>query len=97
MDERLEATVRGVVQGVGYRLFVMRTAARLGLTGWVANEPRGAVRLVAEGPPALLAELATALRVGPPGALVESVDERRTTATGAFVRFEVRAGEHSGD
>jgi hypothetical protein len=35
--------------------------------------------------------------VGPPGALVESVDERHTTATGAFARFEVRAGDHSGD
>jgi len=97
VNERLEATVRGLVQGVGFRLFVLRTAARLGLTGWVANDVQGAVKVTAEGSPTALAELAGALRVGPAGALVESVDEVRMPATGAFNRFEVRAGGHPGD
>ena len=61
---RLEATVRGVVQGVGFRWFVMREAQRRALTGWVANEHDGTVRVVAEGPPEAIAALRSALRGG---------------------------------
>ena len=42
---RLEATVIGRVQGVGYRYFVRTEAGRLGVTGWVANASDGSVRL----------------------------------------------------
>ena len=38
--KRLDATVHGRVQGVGFRWFVMRRAERLGLVGWVANEAK---------------------------------------------------------
>jgi hydrogenase maturation protein HypF len=44
----VEARIRGVVQGVGFRPFVHRLAIRHGLAGWVRNEA-GAVRLVAQG------------------------------------------------
>ena len=47
---RLDATVRGRVQGVGFRYFVLREAMDLGLEGWVANTRDGSVRCVAEGP-----------------------------------------------
>ena len=47
---RVDVVVRGRVQGVGYRMFVARAAVGRGLTGWVANEPDGSVRCVAEGP-----------------------------------------------
>ena len=46
--QRLVAIVRGQVQGVGYRWFVQREAARLGLQGWVANQLDGSVEVVAE-------------------------------------------------
>ena len=52
--QRLVATVRGMVQGVGFRWFVQREAARLGLDGWVANQVDGSVEVVAEGPDAAL-------------------------------------------
>jgi len=45
---RLEAVVRGRVQGVGFRYYVSREARRLGLAGWVANERDGSVRAVVE-------------------------------------------------
>jgi acylphosphatase len=94
---RLEAAVHGRVQGVGFRMYAARIARSLGLTGWVANEEAGGVRCVAEGPRGHLARLLEALRSGPPGAYVDRVDETWTAPTGAFDRFEVRSGSHSGD
>jgi acylphosphatase len=94
---RLEAVVRGRVQGVGFRWFVVRHAAQLGLGGWVANEPDGSVRVVAEGREERLDELLRLLRDGPAGASVAAVDEQRGAATGELRGFRVRAGSHSGD
>ena len=94
---RLEALVHGRVQGVGFRVFVARSARDLGLKGWVANEPSGRLRCVAEGPPDDLRRLLETLRLGPPGAVVERVDESWPSATGAFSRFEIRSGWHPGD
>jgi acylphosphatase len=95
--ERLDATVRGRVQGVGFRYYVLRLAGRQGLTGWVANEPDGSVRCVVEGPPDQLDRIETMLHQGPPGAVVEAVQAVRMPATGRFDRFEVRSAGHSGD
>lgn len=94
---RLEATVRGRVQGVGFRWFVTRAAARHGLTGWVANDRDGSVRCVAEGPSDELDAFEADLREGPPGAHVERVEAVRMAATGRFASFKVRASGHSGD
>jgi acylphosphatase len=95
--ERLEAVVHGRVQGVGYRIFVIRQATRLGLTGWVANEPSGRVRCVAEGPRDALEALLGILREGPDGAAVERVDAIWSPAIGGFADFDVRTGWHAGD
>ena len=95
--ERLDAVVHGQVQGVGFRIFVARHADRLGLTGWVANEPSGRVRCVAEGERADLESLLEDLRQGPPGGRVERVDATWSAATDAFFEFDVRSGWHSGD
>ena len=94
---RLEAVVHGRVQGVGYRVFVLRKARDLGLVGWVSNEPDGSVRCLAEGTRPALDDLLSALREGPRGAGVRSVHETWANPTGAFSRFDVRSGWHSGD
>lgn len=93
----IEATVRGVVQGVGFRWFVAREAQVAGVTGWVANQPDGSVAVVAEGDPDDIALLLERLREGPPGASVSSVVVRERVPTGAFVGFQIRAGAHPGD
>jgi len=94
---RLEATVHGRVQGVGFRYFVRSTAEALGLGGWVANAPDGTVACVAEGPRATLRDLARALQEGPPGSRVDRVDVRWTVAIGADGRFIIRSLGHGGD
>jgi len=67
--------VRGVVQGVGFRWFVMRTAQALGVHGWVSNRVDGTVEVVADGGSDALAELERALERGPRGARVEHVEK----------------------
>lgn len=95
--ERMEAVVHGRVQGVGFRVFVLHGARRLGLRGWVANEPVGRLRCVAEGPRDALETLLRALNEGPPGAWVDRVEAVWGPATGEFDGFDVRSGWHGGD
>jgi acylphosphatase len=89
--------VRGRVQGVGFRYFVLKEAAGLGVTGWVANEADGSVRCVAEGDRGTLEALVAILREGPPGARVEDVRVEWTSATGRWTSFGVRSAAHRGD
>ena len=96
-DVRLDATVIGRVQGVGFRYFVLREAMDLELDGWVANTMDGSVRCVAEGPRDRLDLLLERLRVGPAAAIVERVSEAWMPATGTLGPFEVRSGAHRGD
>lgn len=67
--------IKGRVQGVGFRWFVHREAAMLGLSGWVRNTEDGHVEVVAAGGPEELAELQTALRKGSRGSRVDAVIE----------------------
>jgi acylphosphatase len=94
---RLEAVVRGRVQGVGFRWYVTSVARTLPITGWVANEPDGSVRCIAEGARDDLEQLLDELREGPPGAVVRSVDVAWLPPTGGMDRFGVRSGAHPGD
>ncbi len=88
--KRLEATVYGRVQGVSFRYYTRREALRLGLTGWVANQWDGAVRVVAEGPETTLQKLLAFLHRGPSAAHVTRVDADWYEATGVFSTFEIR-------
>jgi acylphosphatase len=71
----LHFLIRGRVQGVGFRWFVQREAAELGLLGWVRNTDSGEVELVAAGDPEALNELRTELRKGSRGSRVDAVIE----------------------
>jgi acylphosphatase len=71
--------IRGRVQGVGYRAFVEDVALDHGLAGWVRNQRNGAVEAVFAGSPAAVAQVAAVCRRGPPGARVDSVEEREAT------------------
>ncbi len=94
---RLDAVVTGRVQGVGFRYFVLVTANRLGVVGWVANQLNGSVQCIAEGSREDLERLAEALAVGPAGALVTNVSQAWMPPVGGFDRFSIRSGGHRGD
>ena len=68
--------VSGRVQGVGFRYFVERVAAELGLAGYARNLEDGRVEVYAAGPAAKLAELSGRLWKGPRLADVRNVEEQ---------------------
>lgn len=89
MAEGRRFIVRGRVQGVAFRWFTRETARQLGLRGWVRNLPDGSVEARAEGTPAALDALASALAAGPGHARVEAV-EADTIEAGSWTGFEIR-------
>lgn len=70
----MRATVRGRVQMVGFRAYVIHHGA--GLHGTVANRPDGTLECVVEGPQPDVEQLVRLLREGPSHARVEAVDVR---------------------
>jgi acylphosphatase len=87
--ERLHAVIRGDVQGVGFRYFLLRRAQQLGLRGWVRNNDDGTVELVAEGSRSDLELLRQAAGEGPRLSRVDRVDADWSTATGELDTFDL--------
>jgi len=65
--------VRGHVQGVGFRWYVVDAARELRLAGWVRNRSDGNVELAAAGDSDALVKLEAAVTAGPPGSRVEEI------------------------
>ena len=84
---RLHAFVSGMVQGVGFRYFVLDAANDVSSVGWVRNLLDGRVEVVAEGPRPDLEALLGQLRQGPHAARVDRVDFTWERPTGEFSRF----------
>jgi acylphosphatase len=72
-------SVRGRVQGVGFRAFVEREALKRGLEGWVRNCRDGSVEAVFAGEPAVAAEMIDACQRGPRLSRVDTLDQRDGT------------------
>ncbi|MCW3040219.1 MAG: ligase 3-phosphoesterase domain protein [Solirubrobacterales bacterium] len=83
------ATVRGRVQGVGFRDATLRRARELGVMGWVRNGPDGEVLVHVEGDVPAVAELLVFLHDGPPAAVVDGV-EPETVKPEGHEQFAVR-------
>jgi acylphosphatase len=62
--------IGGRVQGVAYRAWAVRTAAALGLRGWVRNRRDGSVEALVSGTDAAVAAMIEACRQGPTAAHV---------------------------
>ena len=86
----LRVVVRGMVQAVGFRQFVLIRARSLGLSGYVRNGDDGhSVEVVAEGPVAALEELLQHLRRGPFLSRVDEVEASWSEEPGNYDSFGV--------
>ena len=81
--------VRGRVQGVGYRYFVLHEARTLGVTGFARNLPDGTVEVIAEGSEEALAGFEVRLREGPAFSEVQALD-REVVSPRADSGFHIR-------
>jgi len=75
-DEVLHITVKGRVQGVGFRFFTEALARRMGIAGWVRNLPSGDVEILARVGGHQKADFLAELRNGPALSRVTAVDVR---------------------
>lgn len=88
--KRLHLRISGRVQGVGFRYSALAEARRLGVSGWVRNTHDDAVELLAEGDEPRLRRLVVWCHAGPPGALVNGVEQHWLIATGEFNDFRIQ-------
>jgi hydrogenase maturation protein HypF len=89
---RMKVSVRGVVQGVGFRPFIYRLATQMGFNGWVKNSPEG-VLIEVEGPPDQLDQFLKKIVTEKPGGCLiqELTSESRPPVH--YKRFEIRSSE----
>ncbi len=85
---RRHLTVRGRVQGVGFRCFAQETAESLGLTGWVRNREDGAVEAEAQGTVEVIDEFVERLKTVHPVARVDLI-ETRSVAVRSETSFRI--------
>ena len=93
--QRLKISVRGVVQGVGFRPFIYRLATELGLNGWVLNSAQG-VFIEVEGVRDVLSQFLLRIdREKPVRASIQSLESSLLDAVG-YDRFEISHSEQIG-
>jgi acylphosphatase len=81
--------ISGTVQGVGFRYFVLRAAARHQVLGTVRNLPDGRVEVMAEGERQVMEEFKQDLATGPTLANVTDIDETDLPVTNRFRDFRI--------
>lgn len=81
--------IRGDVQGVGYRFFAQRAAARHQVFGHVRNCADGSVEVIVEGPATDVEEFKKDLSTGPQWSRVEQVEAISLEPNGTYAGFRI--------
>jgi acylphosphatase len=81
--------ITGDVQGVGFRFFAQRAAARHQIAGYVKNLDDGRVEAFAEGPVDSVEGFKHDLATGPAFARVDRVEEIHLDVTGSYSSFRI--------
>lgn len=81
--------IRGEVQGVGYRFFAQRAAARHQVVGYVRNCPDGTVEALVEGPASSVEAFKQDLATGPQWSVVDQLEEINLDPTGLYSAFRI--------
>ena len=87
---KAEVIVQGVVQGVGYRFFVLNQARLYNVKGYVKNMPDGTVQVVAEGDKGIVKDFIERLRIGPLSAHVTGIDVKWDEKDLGFTEFRLQ-------
>ena len=90
MIKRAIIKVRGKVQGVFFRAYCADEAQKLGLGGFVCNEPDESVKIIGEGEEEKLRKFISYCQSGPEFAKVDKVEVKWEEASGEFKEFGIR-------
>ena len=81
--------IKGDVQGVGFRFFAQRAAARHQIVGYVKNLDDGRVEALAEGPARNVEAFKHELATGPRFSSVDHIEEINLDPSGAYTSFRI--------
>ena len=84
-----EIKVKGMVQGVGFRYFAVLEARKIGVCGYVKNEPDGSVFAYAEGSEDEINDFIAFLKSSPSSSVVESADAKIGEWSGQYNDFKI--------
>lgn len=87
---RRRLRITGRVQGVFFRATTRDAARRAGATGWVRNDPDGAVTAEVQGPPGAVDAVVDVVRRGPAQAQVDDVEVADADVVDGESGFDVR-------
>lgn len=85
-----DITIKGVVQGVGFRYYTVQSARTYGVKGFVKNQPNGDVYCEVEGEQKVLKLFIKQLNIGPALSRVTSINVNEMKDLQNFQTFEVR-------
>jgi acylphosphatase len=88
-EKRINIIVSGLVQGVGFRMFVLREAHARRLSGWTRNRPDGTVEIEAQGNSGVVDELARQAQIGPSRSRVTSIKVREKAIDASDREFRI--------
>jgi len=95
LEHRIKISVKGAVQGVGFRPFIYKLANSLGLKGYVLNTPQGVI-IESEGENNLLAEFAERIKSEkPPVSIIQDISVEKLPLNN-YKNFEIRKSDLSG-
>lgn len=89
-EKRAVIVVNGLVQGVGFRYFVLRNAQKIGLKGYVKNLYTGEVLTVVEGSHFLIEDLFKQIKIGPSYSSVKNAKIIWSESKNEFTNFEIK-------
>jgi acylphosphatase len=90
MEKRIHIKVHGLIQGVGFRMFVFREASSLHLSGWTRNLSDGTVEIEAQGDAGILDHFLRKVRIGPSRSMVKSLAVRDIEQDNSETEFRIR-------
>ncbi|MCD6594329.1 acylphosphatase [bacterium] len=88
--KRLYIKVFGIVQGVGFRFFVLHKARELNIAGFVRNLADGSVEIDAVGEPDDVEKFLIRVRKGPPIGNVSRIEVSPLEPGNEYLDFEIR-------